>query len=87
MGQWDKIKVEEDLAECEFRERLKEQGFDDEDIGEPFMKWLEKDLVRQTKESLSTRTSPGTHAQKGPRADSIESSSQGDMESDPRKNI
>ncbi|KAE8454242.1 hypothetical protein EG329_005167 [Mollisiaceae sp. DMI_Dod_QoI] len=53
IDRWNKIKAEGNRAEREFEERLREQGFSNEDIGEPFMKWLEKDLIRQSKEGLS----------------------------------
>ncbi|KUJ19375.1 uncharacterized protein LY89DRAFT_489373 [Mollisia scopiformis] len=38
VAQWSRIRANEERAEREFLKLIKESGFDDEDIGEPFMK-------------------------------------------------
>lgn len=38
--QWYALKSQEAQAERETRTLLKEQGFEDEDIGEPYVKWM-----------------------------------------------
>ncbi|KAF8860465.1 hypothetical protein BDZ45DRAFT_741360 [Acephala macrosclerotiorum] len=50
MDQYHMIRHEEDRHEREYKERMREDGWDDEDIGEPFMRWLEKDLKKQAQE-------------------------------------
>lgn len=50
IDQYHMIRREEDRHEREYKERMREEDWDDEDIGEPFMRWLEKDLKKQARE-------------------------------------
>jgi len=54
MDRWANVKAAERDAESEFRKACEREeiagGVDEEDIGEPYMQWLSKDLARQKRE-------------------------------------
>jgi hypothetical protein len=57
--QWEKQRDTEQWEEEGYRWQLRDVGFAEEDIGEPFMEWMKKDLAKLTPSSREPSSSQG----------------------------
>jgi hypothetical protein len=56
---WEKQRDIEQWEEETYKWQMKDAGFGEEDIGEPFMEWMKKDLAKSTASRREQSSSQG----------------------------